>query len=149
MDIVCCQVEVSATSCTRPEESYRLWCVVVCDLETSRMGAPYIYDISSLKVNGIPVCVILYTPIRNVRLPVFCLSRNWKNHNEISYTEFYSNRKISTENRSGNFCMHSSTLRRLLCRLSQNLKNLINFSENLPCEVLYKKFKSAEIADKI
>jgi hypothetical protein len=23
---------------TRPEESYRLWCVVVCDLETSRMG---------------------------------------------------------------------------------------------------------------
>ena len=27
----------------RPEESYRLWCVVVCDLETSRIGAPYIY----------------------------------------------------------------------------------------------------------
>jgi hypothetical protein len=23
---------------TRPEESYRLWCVVVCDLETSRGG---------------------------------------------------------------------------------------------------------------
>ena len=22
---------------SRPEESYRLWCVVVCDLETSRM----------------------------------------------------------------------------------------------------------------
>ena len=35
---------------TRPEESYRLWCVVVCDLETSRMGAPYIDDISSLRV---------------------------------------------------------------------------------------------------
>jgi len=35
---------------TRPEESYRLWCVVVCDLETPRMGAPYIYDISSLRV---------------------------------------------------------------------------------------------------
>ena len=28
---------------TRPEESYWLWCVVVCDLETSRIGAPYIY----------------------------------------------------------------------------------------------------------
>ena len=28
---------------TRPEESYRLWCVVVCDIETSRIGAPYIY----------------------------------------------------------------------------------------------------------
>ena len=28
---------------TRPEESYRVCCVVVCDLETSRIGAPYIY----------------------------------------------------------------------------------------------------------
>jgi len=28
---------------TRPKESYRLCCVVVCDLETSTMGAPYIY----------------------------------------------------------------------------------------------------------
>ena len=43
----------------RPEESYRLLCVVVCDLETSRMGAPYIYiyiyiyDISRLRVNSI------------------------------------------------------------------------------------------------
>jgi len=36
---------------TRPEESYRLCCVVVCDLETSRMGAPYIYDISRLRVS--------------------------------------------------------------------------------------------------
>jgi len=35
---------------TRPEESYRLCCVVVYDLETSRIGAPYIYDISNLRV---------------------------------------------------------------------------------------------------
>ena len=26
---------------TRPEESYRLWCAVVCDLETSRMRTPW------------------------------------------------------------------------------------------------------------
>jgi len=26
---------------TRREESYRLWCVVVCDLETSRMRRPW------------------------------------------------------------------------------------------------------------
>jgi hypothetical protein len=26
----------------------------VCDLETSRIGAPYIYDISNLRVNGLP-----------------------------------------------------------------------------------------------
>jgi len=36
---------------TRPEESYRLCCVFVCDLETSRLGAPYIYGISRLRVN--------------------------------------------------------------------------------------------------
>ena len=26
---------------TRPEESYRLWCVVECDLETSRIRRPW------------------------------------------------------------------------------------------------------------
>ena len=26
---------------TRPEDSYRLWCVVVCDVETSRMRRPW------------------------------------------------------------------------------------------------------------
>jgi hypothetical protein len=35
---------------TRPEESYLLYCVVVYDLETSRISAPYIYDISNLRV---------------------------------------------------------------------------------------------------
>ena len=53
---------------TRPEESYRLWCVVVCDLETSRIGAPYIYiyDISSLRVNDLTLILVtlrkLWTP---------------------------------------------------------------------------------------
>jgi len=40
---------------TRPEESYRLCCVVVCDLETSRIGAPYIYDISRLRVKAFSI----------------------------------------------------------------------------------------------
>ena len=61
MDIFCeCRVLSGRGLCdeliTRPEESYRLCCVVVCDIETSRIGAPYIYMyiyiyISSLKVN--------------------------------------------------------------------------------------------------
>ena len=38
---------------TRPEESYRLCCVVACDLETSRIGAPYMYDISRLRVKHV------------------------------------------------------------------------------------------------
>jgi len=44
---VCCESCVSSgrglygEMITRPEESYRLWCVVVCDLETSRMRRPW------------------------------------------------------------------------------------------------------------
>ena len=45
---------------TRPEESCRLCCVVVCDLETSRMGAPYIYDIRSLKVNNLTLILLTW-----------------------------------------------------------------------------------------
>ena len=53
---VCCKCRVLSGRglcdelITRPEESYRLCCFVVCDPETSRMGAPYIYDISRLRV---------------------------------------------------------------------------------------------------
>jgi len=44
---------------TRPEESYRLCCVVVCDLETSIIGAPYICDISNLRVkHHVSVCLM-------------------------------------------------------------------------------------------
>ena len=49
---------------TRPEESHRLCCVVVYDIETSRIGAPYMYDISNLRVNSLnakvnPICSLL------------------------------------------------------------------------------------------
>ena len=61
---VCCECHVLSGRglcdelITRPEESYRLCCVVVCDLETSRIGAPYMYDISSLRVKY-PSCNVL------------------------------------------------------------------------------------------
>jgi hypothetical protein len=45
---------------TRPEESYRLCCVVVYDLETSRMGAPYVYDIRSLRVNDLTLILLTW-----------------------------------------------------------------------------------------
>jgi len=47
---------------TRPEESYRLCCVVVCDLETSRIGAIYIYiyDISSLRINDLTLILLTW-----------------------------------------------------------------------------------------
>jgi len=46
---VCCECRVLSGRglcdelITRPEESYRMWWVVVCDLEASRICAPYIY----------------------------------------------------------------------------------------------------------
>ena len=49
---------------TRPEESYRLCCVVVCDLEISRMGAPYIYDISRLRVKLFLLISIYFGQVR-------------------------------------------------------------------------------------
>ena len=63
---VCCECRVLSGRgpcdelITRLEESYRLCCVVVCDLETSRMGAPYIYDISSLKVNNLTLILLTW-----------------------------------------------------------------------------------------
>jgi len=45
---------------TRPEESYRLCCVVVCDLETSRIGAPYIYDIRSPRVYNLTLILLTW-----------------------------------------------------------------------------------------
>ena len=53
---VCCECRVLSGRglcdelITRPEGSYRMCCVVVCDIETSRIGVPYIYDISNLRV---------------------------------------------------------------------------------------------------
>jgi len=32
----------------------------VCDLETSRMGAPYIYDISRLRVNDLTLTTLMW-----------------------------------------------------------------------------------------
>src|SRR5215475_10482149 len=68
---VCCECRVLSGRglcdelITRPEESYRLWCVVVCDLETSRICAPYIYiyiyDISSLRVKYVTISQVSLT----------------------------------------------------------------------------------------
>jgi len=44
---VCCECCVLPgrglrnASITRPEESYQLWCIIVCDIETSRMRRPW------------------------------------------------------------------------------------------------------------
>jgi len=64
MDFVCCECRVLSGRglcdelITHPEVSYRLCCIVVCGLETSRIGAPYIYEISSLRGGPSPHCII-------------------------------------------------------------------------------------------
>jgi len=62
---------------TRPEESYRLCCVVVCDLETSRMGAPYIYDISHLRVNSTHFVVHNYLKLNQCNMWLRMFSSEW------------------------------------------------------------------------
>jgi hypothetical protein len=69
---VCCECRVLSGRglceelITRAEEAYRLCCVAVCDLETSRIGAPhiyiyiYIYDISSLRVNDLTLILLTW-----------------------------------------------------------------------------------------
>ena len=61
---VCCECRVLSGRglcdelITHPEESYQLCCVVVCDLETSRIGAPL--DISSLRVNDLTLILLTW-----------------------------------------------------------------------------------------
>jgi hypothetical protein len=69
----------------RPEESYRLCCVVVYDLETSRMCTPYTYDFRSLRVKHsftnigkntetvLPFHSLLNTGRMNLRFVVPCI----------------------------------------------------------------------------
>jgi len=88
----------------RPEESYRLWCVVVCDLETSRMRRPwpalgrsatekkiklYFYDIF---IRDLRLCVLWdVTPCSLVEIchefwgSLFCLQRflSWTQREHI------------------------------------------------------------------
>ena len=67
---------------TRPEQSYRLWCIVVCDLETSRMRRPwsalgrsatekkiYIY-INIIFISGLQIilCNLLYTSLHTIQI---------------------------------------------------------------------------------
>ena len=71
--VVCCECCVLSGRglcgelITRPEEPYRLWCVVVCDLETSRMRGPWpaldcsatggkIFCICSISTGKITLC---------------------------------------------------------------------------------------------
>ena len=59
---------------TCPEESYRLWCIVVCDLETSRIGAPYIYDISSLRVK----CTVDFYLVLTIRSAIVIIMQTFR-----------------------------------------------------------------------
>jgi len=51
---------------TRPEESYRLWCVVVCDLETSRMRRPWPAlgrSATEKKIYVYYIVVVVFSPV--------------------------------------------------------------------------------------
>jgi len=59
----CCHVEVSASGLIiRPEESYRLWYVVVCDRKVSTMRRPWPSRGMSRHGVGVKLCIILQRP---------------------------------------------------------------------------------------
>ena len=51
---------VLPTACPTCLLSYRLWCIVVCDLETSRTGESCIYDLSSLSVKDLTLILLTW-----------------------------------------------------------------------------------------
>ena len=58
---VCCQGRgLCDELITRPEESYRLWSVVVCDLETSWMRRPWLLRAVSPKTIKVLLWVVIY-----------------------------------------------------------------------------------------
>jgi len=87
---------------TRPVESYRLCCVVVCDLETSKMSAPYIYiyiyiyiyDISRLRVNA----------AREI-IAVFCVNKMKTLIPPVGITKNFLGAFVKLRSASGSFVM--------------------------------------------
>jgi hypothetical protein len=63
---VCCECRVLSGRglcdelIVRPEESYRLCYIIVCDLEISRIYTPYIYNIRSLRVNDLSLILLTW-----------------------------------------------------------------------------------------
>ena len=79
---------------TRPEESYRLWCVVVCDLETSWMSSLGAVALDTNKQPGVgrESCRLLNTSVLDT--PV-----NTLEHSEIcQYNELAAWSKMATGN---------------------------------------------------
>jgi len=87
---------------TRPEESYRLCCIVVCDLETSRIGAPHIYiyihDISNLRVKKF---FLLYSSHLQLRKFPNCRFRLKKSFNDLLRNRKMKKSGILCKNRLG------------------------------------------------
>ena len=74
VSVVCCQVEVSATSWSLVQSSPTDCGASLCDLETSRIGAPYIYDISSLRVNDLTLILLTW---KNCELLIMPANSRW------------------------------------------------------------------------
>ena len=75
---------------TRPEESYRLWCVVVCDLETSRMRrpCPALGRSATKKMMGVRTSEVEETPVSDsVNKRKYCAVSNKNNRSGVQNQE--------------------------------------------------------------
>jgi hypothetical protein len=77
---------------TRPEESYRLWCVIVCDLETSRMRRPWpAMGRSATKKKSHYIWTIFYTkPCINLQSEWYVQAFTVFTHTASTYRIYHS-----------------------------------------------------------
>ena len=122
---VCCKCCVLSGRClcdeliTRPEESYRLWCVVVYDLEPREWGGPGPLGAVTPKANShnyaifnLATLLKKYNPSLNHDYPLhsagwqdvitYCIQDGAKNHLKLAHACANPGRQVA---RATNFCM--------------------------------------------
>jgi len=73
----------------------------VCDLETSRMGAPYIYDISRLRVKDLHSATYIYV-VRRLRVKKLTVPQLVK-----KFLAFYGTQRFNTALTKASHMFHS------------------------------------------
>jgi len=119
---------------TRPEEPYRLWCVVVCDLETSRMRRSWpavgFQRHSKKKKSNLMHKILIYLYIIHLLKSSTCFEHYTAHHQEVYVVTVYM-QPLASSLSAGDCPVHRLTLCRpdgLLIKYPQfpDLLNALN-----------------------
>ena len=100
---VCCECCVlsgrglSVDLITRPQESYRLWCVIVCDLETSRKRRPWPTERLSCQKKLDSGCNLNCSVIEELKQSPCSQYRNLENHKVHLKKDSHSSKRNSNK----------------------------------------------------